>query len=163
MANTNTRRAGGKILKEPSKWIDRLASYKPFGSIDDILSGATRTSNTLFKKIMNAKATRIALVGLREYTELVSEVIVEMAFDNLLTLDQESRPLGGSSTFIMTMTLSVLTMGALSSLGSRGLKSSKLDWSSKSGKLRGAMIGISVSLAISQLVMRLPVYMSVMG
>jgi len=73
-----------------------------FSSIDTILSRKGIISQM--------RAARLVAKGIQEYSELVGEVIVEMAFDNLMTLDPNARPLGGSGTFVMAMTLSVVIM-----------------------------------------------------
>lgn len=116
--------------------------------------------NTLLDIDRIARVSRVVGAAARivqEYLEIVSEVIVEMVFDNMLNLEEGERPMGGSTQFMTLMTLSILTNGLLSAVA-RGQ-----GWSIGTRTFNDRTIAIltistlGVGLSIAQAVARIPV------
>lgn len=91
-------------IAEASSRFSRFAGENLYDEIAKTL--AKRESRLL-------KAGKVALSVAGEYFELVGEVIFEMAFDNMLRLDESERPMGGGEVFLTLMTMYTLTRAGL--------------------------------------------------
>jgi hypothetical protein len=95
-----------------------------------------------------------------KYLDAVGEVITEMAFDNMLSKDRGARPMGGGETLVSVMVLSMATQVALKSMGRKGLRNlggEIVGTPDMAGKVRLALTGVAYGLALSQVIIRLPV------
>jgi len=122
----------------------------------------------LTQKIGSNAALKIAGKAVREYYELLGEVIFEMAFDNMLRFNKEERPMGGGETFLITMSVAVVVSGLLQSVGGsldigvddNGIKQpwSKLSIGQKAARVAiRSLLFTSLALAVSMYMMRMPV------
>jgi hypothetical protein len=98
--------------------------------------------------------------GVKEYFELLGEVIFEMAFDSVLRFDKSERPAGGGEAFFTAMTLSILTSGLMKMMGSRGINVvARADGAPrvKAHKARLILPITALSLQLAMFAMRVPV------
>jgi len=132
------------------------------------VSGRSSLLQELSQKIGSNTALKITGRAVREYYELLGEVIFEMSFDNMLRFNKEERPIGGGQTFLITMSVTVVVSGLLQSVGGSldiGVNElgTKLSWSDISIGQRAARVAIgsllltSLALAVSMYMMRIPV------
>lgn len=113
-------------------------------------------------------AERLALSGLWWFAGrggIISQMIMQVAFEAATRIDGDQQPLGGSQAFFMVMTMSILThgvLGALRSFSSDGQVLSRLpkvshqDYWSVIRKVQYVAIGLS----LVQVFMRYPVLMA---
>ncbi|MDF1538021.1 MAG: hypothetical protein P1Q69_03870 [Candidatus Thorarchaeota archaeon] len=168
----------GSLARGAGATTGSLAKHRLFGSIDNILEHGSLSrvasreavetwSETMIRRFGNnahgivtvSTSRKIGLLvvkGMIEYAEIIGEVIIEMTFDSLLAYDEAGRPLGGAGIFLAVMTVSVLTSAALNTgdWGYDGNVRLARDWT---GVARVSLSLLTVSLALSQVVMRMPV------
>ncbi|MHA1136659.1 MAG: hypothetical protein ACTSSE_09245 [Candidatus Thorarchaeota archaeon] len=114
--------------------------------------------------------TALMIVGraVREYYQLLGEVIFEMSFDNMLRFNKDERPVGGGQTFLITMSVTVVVSGLLQSVASSmdvgtNALGNRLPWSKisvgqKAARVAtGSLLFTSLALAMSMYMMRMPV------
>lgn len=141
---------GNAALKRLGMSMDELLTYGFRKGFAKMTEGGIRSS-----------VQNVVVKGIKEYFELVGEVIFEMAFDSVLRFDKSERPWGGGETFFTAMTLSILTSGALNSLMGKhrsilavgGTPSTALT------KTIRRLTAMCLGLQMSMLAMRIPVLM----
>jgi hypothetical protein len=166
LAGKLARRIGGSAIQEGT-YLYRLAQHRFLGSAASILErkvaqDASRAAARRFNMITLGK---LIAKGIQEYCEVVDEVVMEMAFDTMLSENSEARPLGGATVFLMSMTLSITVSTMLQSMGHKGLKTVDGTVTPKiarnwAGAARASLLGVSFSLAVAQTIMRIPVLMA---
>ncbi|MBN2229592.1 MAG: hypothetical protein JW779_08340 [Candidatus Thorarchaeota archaeon] len=143
------RRTGSSVLSRFGTTIDDLLDLGFSSTLKKIsqMSSARELGSLLYR-------------GVKEYFELVGEVIFEMAFDNVLRYDKSAQPIGGGEVFFTAMTLSIITSGLLRAMGRRGISLVTLEDGStriQASKARLILPSIALSLNMAMLVMRIPV------
>ncbi len=159
-------RLGGRLLQRST----RLASSPltrfmglASNSVDDVLRGGFRKA---MKSISDIGVHGLVWKGVKEYFELVGEVIFEMAFDSVLRFDKGERPAGGGEAFFTAMTLSILTSALMKAMGKRGIKTvAGADGAPtvKAHKARLILPTIALALQLAMFAMRIPVLVGNMG
>jgi hypothetical protein len=158
-------RVGTKLLERFPGLAGLAKSLKHVGgsiitrlgySADDLLSFGYRKA---MKELSQISLKKLVLKGVKEYFELVGEVIFEMAFDSVLRFDESERPYGGGEMFITAMTLSILTSGLMRAMGRKGIKAIPTDDGIQynAHKARLILPTTALALQLAMIVMRIPV------
>lgn len=130
------------------------------------MTGRVSALERLTTRVGSNTAARLIREGMCEYFGLVSEVVFEMAFDNMLRFNRDERPMGGGQTFLIAMTLSVTVSGMLqgvSSLDSGVTRLGRIGWSQLTVGQKAvrtatrALLVTSLTLAMAMYAMRIPV------
>jgi hypothetical protein len=138
-------------------YMDKASRFMRMGRIGKALM--LRTG-----KQASSEFVDFLIKGVREYIELVGEVIGEMAFDNMLRQDEGERPMFGSEMFMLTMTLSVVVGGLMGGLD-KAVRDKLLDITDSSmrrsvAQTRKLLMGVALSLSLLMTVMRIPVLLA---
>ena len=170
---------GEELESLTETYLDRLADCISLG-VRGLISAATRRTTAITRfadniktgqnRVVNTqtfnrnKGTLLELVssGVRAYSGLCGEVVFEMAFDNMMSMNQQAQPFGGARTFMMAVTASIVLQGVMNKWNKRGIDMIESGVQPKPSyyKIRTALTTGALALQFSIVMMRMPVMAS---